>query len=253
MFDIHRVRFRQAMGSYKYDKTSKKKGISKSSSTKKTKSGDYQKGRELPVQPKAELKCLDTGVSQAFANIAAPPTFVCLNPVTVGAEIYQRTGRKTYNKSLHLKGMVYPANGTPSGEPAFLRLVLLYDSQANAANPAIATVFKDTNAVAATNVFSELNLDNRERFKVLREWKWYMGRTTNVTNLGQAQLEDGSQCLIIDEFVKLKRIETIFNATNGGTIADIQSGSLLLVPMCDSVSTSAAWVCTLSARLRYYD
>lgn len=229
---------------------STKKGISKSSK----KSGDYQKGRELAVQPKAEIKAQDNAAAATvFKPVGGPPTFNYLNNVVNGAEIYQRTGRKIYMKSLHIKGYVVPVSGTPSGTLAFLRMIVFYDAQPNGAFPAIADLLKDSNAAAATAVTSEVNLDNRQRFTILREKLWVMGASTLTTNLGQAVLQDGSQCLVVNEFIKLKKIEAMYNATNGGTIADCTSGAVNIVFIADPNSTSGAWAVSYSSRLRYYD
>lgn len=223
-------------------KSSKKKGI-----TKRTK-GDYQKGRELAVQPKAELKASD--LPYTGSQFAVGGTFQYLNNVVNGSEIYQRTGRKIYMKSLHIKGYIYPTIGTGSTDPAFIRMIVLYDAQPNGALPALADVLMDSSAAAATSVVSELNLNNRERFKILREQMWVMGPNNTIQ---QSAIQDGSQCLVVNEFIKLKKIESIYNATNGGTIADVTSGALIALFLCDTASTTLAWKLAYSARLRYYD
>jgi len=113
-------------------------------------------------------------------------------------------------------------------------------------------VFKDANAAAASSPTSELNLDNRERFSILKEWTWVMGPTA-ANQSGQTLTDDGSQCLSFSTFVKLKGLESVYNATNGGGIADVTSGSLLMLFVCDVNSTSGAWAMSYSSRLRYYD
>lgn len=255
MFELSRLNFLEKLMVTKskssYGKTTSKKGVSKRSKR------DYQKGRELPVQPKAELKCLDIAQTAVnFHAIAVPPTMVCLNPVTNGAEIYQRTGRKIYMKSVHIKGTLVPViANVDSLHNAILRMIVFYDAQPNAAFPAIATLLKDSTAGGATTEFSELNLDNRERFKILREKVWVMGPTTATaaSNYGQAYIQDGSQCLVINEFIKLKKIEALYNATNGGTIADLTSGSIVIVLIADAVTTDSVWAMSYTSRLRYYD
>lgn len=255
MFDICRLRFQKVMAT-KYDKASKKKGVSKPSPSKKAKySGDvYQKSREHAGQPKAELKGADTTAQgMVIRPTAAPPNFGLLNSVVVGAELYQRTGRKIYMKSLHFKGFIFPTQATTSVASAFLRVIIFYDAQPNGAAPGISDLLEDSASGSPTNFLSEINLNNRQRFMILREKKFIVGPTTNTTNYGQSLLQDGSQCLVIDEFIKLKRLETCFNAVNGGTIADITTGSLYVVALCDNTSTSGAWTLSYNARVRYYD
>lgn len=232
---------------------SSSKGVRKSNASKKKKSGDYQKGRELPVQPKAELKAYDTAQAASLFPTAAAGggTVTYLNNVVNGAELYQRTGRKIYMKSLAFKGVVFPS-GTASANNASLRAMIVYDAQPNGALPTLGAILKDANAAAGIGVFAHLNLDNRERFKVLWTKIWQMGPTPS-TQAGQVQIQDGSQCLHIDMMLKLQRLEAVYNATNGGTIADCQSGSLLLVTFADNVSTANAWEMLYQTRLRYYD
>lgn len=230
-----------------YGKAKSKKGVSKS---KKTKS-NYQSGRELPIHPIQELKAFDVaGGSAAFTTIAAGATLTLLNAVVSGSELFQRVGRKLYMKSLHIKGSIVPT-GTASAACGALRILVLYDGQPNLAFPAFNDVLKNANAGAAATFNSHLNLDNRERFKVLRDKWFYMGNNAGIA--GQAIQQDGQQCLVVDEFIKLHRIEAVYNATNGGTVADITSGSIILVSMCDAQVTTAAWTMSFNSRLRYWD
>jgi len=225
-------------------------GITKGSkTTKKTKAGDYQKGREL-TRPKTELKAFDVARTDLqFGNIANPPTFILLNGQVNGAELYQRVGRKTYMKSVHIRGFL---KNLTTGVQDQLRIIVFYDSQANAAMPTIAALLQDSNPAAGTSAESEINLVNRERFKILRDFQIVVPAVTNTAGvLTNLDYPDSSGKLSIDMFIKLKGLETIYNGVNGGTIADVTSGSLVIVAFSDL--TTNAWDLAFTSRLRYYD
>lgn len=217
---------------------------------KKRIQGDYQKGREMSKVPKSELKAFDIALrANICATVAGPPTFDILNAVVNGAELYQRVGRKTYMKSLHIRGMIEP-NGIAVQQAG--RIVVIYDSQPNAAAPLTAAVLQDSNAAAATTWASGINLTNRQRFKILRDYQVYLGSSTNVG--GQAELipDPIKNSLNVDLFIKLKGLETVYNAVNGGTIADITSGAIFLF-FVGGPTADGAWQLNYTSRLRYYD
>jgi len=221
---------------------------------KKTKSsnvgrGNYQVGRTHPTQPKAELKAFDvTETTTTFTQPAGPPTAVVLNAIPQGADFNNRIGRKVYNKSLQLRGWVQNAN--TQGSEDFCRLVVLYDAQPNAALPTFATTFKDANAAAASTVLSGLNIDERERFKILLSEEFLIPPVTNAAGVEtDVGITDGSQHLKFNRFIDLKGIETCYNVTNGGTIADITSGSIIIFFFGQTGEDQANW----STRIRYYD
>lgn len=224
------------------------KGIKKTQTSKKSR--NYQSGRELAIKPKTELKCFDVpNTTQTFAAVAAVGLF---NPVVNGAELYQRTGRKIYMKSLHLRGIIQPnASGAsvPGGEA---RMLIVYDSQPNAALPAIAALLQDSNAAAATSIQSEINLTNRARFQILRDKQFLLGATTAAAGQYGIIPDPIKESYNINEFIKLHGLETVYNGVNGGTIADITSGSLLIFLFADGVITGH-WDFVYGGRLRYYD
>jgi len=151
-------------------------------------------------------------------------------------------------KSVHIKGSIQAtaANATQGS----LRLLLIYDSSPNGAAPNIAALLQDSNAAGATTWNSQLNLTNRERFKIIRDLQtWSDGANTAGF---PTSVKDPHKSTVVDMFVKLKGLETVYNGTNGGTISDITSGALFLVAVCDN---QVANECELdyTSRLRYYD
>lgn len=218
-------------------------------SKKRKRVGDYQKGRELARTPKQELKAFDvTTTNTAVVAVAGGPVSVCLNTPVNGAELYQRVGRKIYMKSLHFRGVFVPS---AAAIEQYARLIIYYDSQPNTALPAIATILQDSTAGAATTWQSEINLINRQRFKILRDYQVMLG-ATNAGFTTEIVPDPIVSSYNVDMFIKLKGLESIFNATNGGTIADVASGALNFV-LVGSAAADGNWDLQWSSRLRYYD
>jgi len=187
-------------------------------------------------------------VATVTTSFSTAGVFTLLNVPVNGAELYQRVGRKIYMKSIHIRGMVYAAATTTQDRG---RMVVFYDSQPNAGVSTLATLFADSNAAHGTSVDSEINLDNRARFKILADKQFIFPSLTNtagvLTNLGPQ--DNILQSFDINLFIKLKGLETVFNGTNGGTDADITSGSLYVVTFGGIGNYGAQW----ASRLRYYD
>lgn len=209
--------------------------------------GGYQRGRESTLGgTRGELKAFD--VSNFNLAGTGAGSFRVLNVPINGAELYQRIGRKIYMKNLQIKGLInYTAVAAAAGQD-FLRLVLYYDAQPNAAQCVIGDLFADSNAGAGVNAFSKINLTNRARFQILRDFQIMTPLIAAGTNWeGPDQSKDFS----VDWFVKLKGLETEYNGVNGGTIADVTSGALGLVLF--DLANSNQWQLSCATRLRYYD
>lgn len=213
----------------------------------------YQAGRSLTRVPPTELKCFDVSASilqfltpAAGTSIANP-----LNVPLVGSELYQRVGRKIYMKSIQIKGYVY---NTATALQSLGRIYLIYDSQANGAAPTVGTVFNNMDGINATNGLSMINLNNRQRYKIIRDHQFTLPAVTYTAGV----LTNGPQfnnthpnAYSINWYIPLNRLETIFNQINGGSVADIVSGSLLIGCMTDVANNT--WSFTFCSRLRYYD
>lgn len=229
----------------------RKASKSKGGSRKRARSSlGYQSGRSIYRTPKVEKKAFDLSTGSADFINGALNTFV-LNPMVNGAELYQRVGRKVYMKSIHIRGYI---NNKATAVQDVARIIVYYDSQANAALPALGTLLADSNAGGAASGLSEINLVNRARFKVLKDYQIVLPAVTNTAGVlsnGPVIQDPISNTFNINWFIKLKGLETIYNATNGGTVADISSGSLLL--SITSLSQASQWQFTVGTRLRYYD
>lgn len=212
--------------------------------------GNYQQGRELAKTPKSELKAFDvTETNINFVVPAGPPVPTTLSAMVNGAELYQRIGRKIYMKSIHIRGFV---NLIATSTEDFLRIIVYYDSQPNGVAPALTDIIQDSTAAHNTTIMSGINLNNRQRFKILRDHQMHVPNL--VLNAGVVSNESFPQTddqLNINFFIKLKGLEAVYNAVNGGTVADITSGAIGII--CFSGSSNNSWELSFSSRLRYYD
>lgn len=221
------------------------------STTKRRKmTGDYQKGRELAKAPKQELKAADIPRTTSVFNTTGtgPPMLLLSDPIN-GAELYQRTGRKTYGKSIHVRGWVRPVT---TAVQTLLRIIIFYDANPNGVAPTIANLLQDSSAAAATSAVSEINLTNRQRFKILRDIQWQAPSFSLAAGVVTNQaFSDTTGKFSVNEFIKLKGLETVFNGVNGGTVADIQTGAIFMTLIDDQQDTD--WNLIWTSRYRYYD
>ena len=149
-------------------------------------------------------------------------------------------------ETLHIRGWFNTLANSAIEDLA--RLVVFYDSQPNAGASTIASLFQDSNAGAGTSAQSEINLTNRERFKILRDMQILLPATASLSGVN---FPDTTGRLFVNEFIKLKGLEAVYNGVNGGTSADITSGALWIVVFTDL--QAGQWQFSFTSRLRYYD
>lgn len=221
-----------------------------------------------------EVKSVDTQGGQGTYNIpangvvvnwgattSAAPTLG--NPVE-GSSFYNRIGRKICMKSVHIVGAILPSNANAGAEPAqFARFLVLYDRQPNGALPSVADVLNnyDESGTTSSSVFSGLNMNNRDRFVVLRDRKFYLpalgvnGATPANVQGVQIDPNVSDHSFIFRDFIPLKNLEMHFKANSAnGPIGDVSTGSLiyLLISESDANATSA-WQLQCNSRLRFVD
>jgi len=146
-----------------------------------------------------------------------------LNGCAPGSQNYNRVGRKINLKSLQIRGFFY--NTATASGARLVRMIIVYDKQPNGAAPTYANIVSSQNIAGTTSSLScdMVNLDNRNRFEIIRDKCWDFAPISNVTD--QA-LAGSPQTYCVNEFIPLKNRQTIYNAGTAGTIGDIQSGSL---------------------------
>jgi len=184
-----------------------------------------------------ELKVVD--VDTTASNIISTPTVALLNGVAAGTDFTDRIGRKIVMKSLYFRAYISPQDAITSDH--FIRIAIVYDLQTNGTATAWTDVFKETQPT------SQLNLNNRDRFRILYDKSFCAGSTNNTATQANS---NGHNCFFMKKFKPLKH-EVIFGGT-AATVGSIQTGSIYLL-MMSNVATTAGSGLSWSSRVRFYD
>lgn len=170
---------------------------------------------------------------------AAVATPLNLCSPTVGAALNQRVGRKITIRKVKVHGYLFmPAQAAQAAaDPASkVRILLVQDMQTNAAQMTGAQLLNDAGA-PFTTLESFQNPNNFGRFRVLKD---KMFTFSNANLAGSPTAGDVIQASEIRSWkfaVNFKNPVTVhFNATNGGTVADIVDNSFHIVAGTDNAS-----------------
>lgn len=158
---------------------------------------------------------------------AAVNTPECLFAPTMGAALNQRIGRKCHMYKVKLHGLItIPGQASQSAADAapLLRAFLVMDQQTNAAAMTPAQLMNDGSAADST-INSFQNPNNFGRFRVLREKKWTISNT-NMTGAVAGIVQAAWTIQFKMNFTFKQPVVVTFNATTGGTVADIIDNSL---------------------------
>lgn len=162
-----------------------------------------------------ELKVTDT----ATVNVNVPTlgAVSLINGTAAGTDYTQRIGRKMTNKSLLIRLQLAPVT-TSNIVGDLVRFMVFYDSQTNGALPAV------TDVLVAADPMSPMNLNNRDRFKVIKDFLIGMEATEYAANV----LTVGSPRTHIVKAYKKCSLVTVFSGT-AATIGSIASGSICVL------------------------
>lgn len=211
-------------------KNSKKKGISKKKS--------YNPMFESPrLVAKPEKKWFDVNstltppIGSAFVTTPSH-----LNPIQAGTGPNGRVGAKVLLKSLLLTMNVLWNGGQSTNAPSQVRVVVVYDKQANASIAGRNDVFQD-----GTQMVSPQNLGNPERFVTLID---------EMTDIG-----DNGQFTVTYKAYRKCNLETTWSVGSSSTIPT--TGALLMFVAANSDTNDAVSghfpACEFWSRIRYTD
>lgn len=205
-----------------------------------------------------------TSISTAIAG----GTIVWLNSVNQGSYSVNRIGTVYKMKSLHFKGIITVAgNPTVPVLPTVLRFAIVYDAQPNnSVNAAeLPQVFQSLSTTGATEttVFSGVNIGNRSRFTILRDYTRVTPRidyqddnTTpkicmdfNTIGAKGNGSEKTGQSFYIDDFIPINMPCVSKANPTGSSYSDISTGALLLY--CYSGSQTGNWIINHGSRLTF--
>lgn len=200
-----------------------------------------QKALPLYRQPNTvrggpEKKNHDVGTTIAMTagalTFVAPGAATLLNGISEGATSTSRVGRKISMVKLTVYWSAYLASTSIGGSP--IRVMIIYDKQANTAAPAVLTWLN-------TNDFHSQNqLYNSDRFITVGSW------ITDTISVG------GNYC-VAGKWSRSIDLETIYNDGNAGLISDIQTGSLYLTTAQNGQIGTAGPSFQFISRLRFID
>jgi len=220
-------------------------------------------GRSIPCGP--EKKFLDTVVAPTDMLGTAGTMTTSIGPnnaqagahfllVPQGTKEVERIGNKICMTNFNWKGFIYldpvAGAGTTSGG-ALVRYIFFIDKQANGAAPTFANIVttQDIAGTTEANFASFINLDNRDRFEIIRDTWIDIGSISDTATQSYAM---GNGIQNLNMFMKLGNRETVYNAGTAGTVGDITSGSLYCFLISNNANASGV-TANLSFRVRFTD
>jgi len=220
------------------------------------------KSRELKVFDFGDMVNEDTGdlFNQPVTNVGVVQPFFIPK---LGSDFNQRIGRKVVIKSIYFKWRMYPAwmvtslvegqnmldvNYFPQTQ---FRVMMVWDTQPNGVQPTIGDILTEVSASGLPDTQSFINMNNRDRFRIILD-KFHQNGFQN-TGTNKDMFSNAANVFTGKKYKKCN-MEVIFNATGGGTIADISSGALYIVALSSASADSHAFgELVFNTRVRYDD
>lgn len=205
----------------------------------------YKKYRPYSYVPHSIKEYKTSDVVTGQNAMTTTGTFTLLHSPVPGTDYTNRIGRKTLIRSVYLKVYVETSasNGvytTVAGSP--FRWILFCDKQPNGAAPA------GTDLLNTSHPLSHLNLNNRDRFKILKDKTDKLGPFYADTGISYTYANPQN---MVYKYYRKMRQEVIYNGGSAGTIADITSGALYFYVLSEQGGSSH--FCNLYARVRFED
>lgn len=170
-----------------------------------------------------------------------PATILTLFAPTEGNGIENRSGQKVQVKSLRIRGNIkQPAltAQTVSDSPGIVRLILVMDTQTNAAQVQAETVMTGQ-SVTSQSWFAFQNTTGIGRFRVLKDKVFALRRDTAVNNASAGTVSSSGTNMPFKFNIKFKKPLIVrFNGTNGGTVADIIDNSFHVLCASDQAGNT---------------
>lgn len=164
----------------------------------------------------------------------------CLCAPKVSASLNGRIGRKIFVHKIKIRGQIdvpVQAAQATADQSAKVRIVLVQDKQTNASAMTSAQLFQDSLSSGATTLNSFQNAANFGRFKILKE-KYITLTNINMTGspTGTDVIQSGMTHSFKINYRFKKPVQVNFNATNGGTVADIVDNSFHFIVGASSIA-----------------
>lgn len=182
-----------------------------------------------------------------------PTTLNCLFAPTQGTAINNRVGRKVSIRKLKITGQITAAaqaDATAADAAAHVRLICYMDQQSNGQQSQGEDLMDGSSGTTAGSVNAFQSLANFGRFKVLSD-KHIVLQNPNMTYDGTNIEQAGLIKYFKMSYVFKKPLIVHFNATNGGTVADIVDNSFHVI--ANTTSAALAPALTYNARISFVD
>jgi len=249
----------------------KRKYTKKGTSTYKRNTPREKTNKWAPKVSTREYKYIDnisTAISISTATLGGFQQW--LNNINLGSFDVNRLGNKIKMKTLHFKAFITPsvAPQVVPLMPNIIRMLIVYDAQFNgAANPpAISEVLQTMNSGGSqeTGVFTGVNIGNRARFTILRDYLRCTGRidydNDNITPLGGISTpangcgggqgsEKSGQVFLIDDFIQINMPTLWKSNPTQNSLTGIQTGALFFYVF--SSQQSGTWAVNTASRLTF--
>jgi len=148
-------------------------------------------------------------------------------PVT-GNDIMDREGRKIFVKKIRIAGQITLGDmsaQTAAPEPVNVRIIVYQDKQTNATQAQGEDVI--SSGAGSDALHMSQNTANFGRFRVLKDKYFVLGKNANVAGLTTAFVVTGD---VVNFKFNIKVNQWVnYNATNGGTVADVVDNSWHLI------------------------
>jgi hypothetical protein len=158
---------------------------------------------------------------------------------TVGAGINQRIGKSANVHKIKIRGHCFSTpevNQDVGSQPAYIRIILYQDLQTNGTQAGGEDVMQTVAANALANTEAFQNIDNFGRFRVLKD-KSIVLQDPNMNSTSATEHLNNGLIRMFKFNINFKRpVKVRFNATNGGTIADIVDNSWHMLAITSSAS-----------------
>lgn len=179
-----------------------------------------------------------------------PSTTSCLFVPGQGSQINQRIGRKVKVMKLKMRGVitcVSQSDQTGADSASLIRLVVVQDTQTNGTQMQGENVFGELSVDTNSAVTWFSNPDNFGRFKILKD------KMFNLENPSMAydgtNIEQSGLARYFKFNINFKKPVVVnFNATNGGTVADIVDNSfhVIAVATATGIAPTLSYMCRVS-------
>lgn len=183
-----------------------------------------------------ELKTID---STATTDIPTAGLVNTISGVAAGTDYNNRIGRKIMMKSLLLRFALSPIATASAPIGDVVRIIVFYDTQTNGVLPTIAQLLQNS------QFDDPLNLDNRDRFRVIMDK--YIGMPASAYTAGA--LTAGSPTPKTMTKYRKFRLEGIFSGTTAA-VGSIATGGIFIAYLSrTNTVTNITW----DARIRFVD